>query len=92
MDELIEALAAHLEWESEPLQVRTPGGSWDDVERLVTPLAAAWTSIGALANGAAFDPDQTDAATEFERGRSQLAHEILRRMAAAEHAVQDRNA
>lgn len=90
----MEALVAHREQEDTDVEVRLPGGAWDDVVRLVTPLSLGWTAIADYANqyAADLDPETQAAMTEFERGTSHVAHQILRMIASAEHAVQNRNA
>jgi hypothetical protein len=90
MLEVIEALDSHAHWEGEEVEVRLPGGAWDDMRRLLEPFITTWAEIGQLCNTDALDPDEVPVGDSFIAGRSSLAHEILRRMAAAEAKVQDR--
>lgn len=94
MQELIEALDSHVALEGVEVEIRLPGGSWDDVRPMVVPFSEAWTKIGDLCNTLALDEDDILHGTPLgaaAEGKSALAHEILRMMATAEHAVQGRN-
>lgn len=90
MQEIIEALAAHKEWESQPVEVRLPGGSWVDMEDMLAPYIKAWEQIGTLANTDALDEEGIRNGNLFLDGRSSMAHSVLRIMAAAEHEAANR--
>lgn len=97
MLELIEALDGHVKHNGVELEVQLPEGSWDDIRRLVEPMSEAWTEIGDLCNRLALDDGYEDGqrdsgyTSNYERGKSDLAHGILRIIAQAEKKVQDRN-
>lgn len=63
----------------------------EDVTTMVAILAKAWASIGALCNEQALDEDDAKEQIEYIQGISAMAHKILRQIAAAEHAVQERS-
>lgn len=91
MQELIDSLDSHAELEGVEVEVRLAEGGWDDIRALAAPFAEAWASIGALCNEQALDEDEAKEQIEYIQGISALAHKILRQMAAAENAVQERS-
>jgi hypothetical protein len=92
MDEIIEALASHENWESQPVEVRLPGGAWADMKDLLAPIIKAWQEIGTIANSDALDGDDVAKLdpNSYIVGRSDMAHRVLQIMARAEQEIKDR--